>query len=50
MHIDDIGAAVGHTQFLDLYPKMDLKPEDSLPPDTERMRVVDMTPHPEDSG
>ena len=44
MHIDEIGAAVGHTQYLDLSPKQP-KPEDSLPPDTEMMRVVDFTPH-----
>ena len=49
MHIDEIGAAVGHTQYLDLSPKQP-RPEDSLPPDTERVRVVDFTPSPQNGG
>lgn len=50
MHIDDIGAAVGHPQYLDLWPKMEPKLEDSFPPDRERMRVVDFTPKLKDGG
>jgi GR25 family glycosyltransferase involved in LPS biosynthesis len=50
MHIDEIGAAVGHSQYLDVFPKLKLRPEDSLPPDRERMRVVDFTPKLKNGG
>lgn len=50
MHIDDIGAAVGHPEYLNVFPKLELRPEDSLPPDREKVRVVDMTPKLKDGG
>jgi GR25 family glycosyltransferase involved in LPS biosynthesis len=44
MHIDDIAAAVGHSEVVQLHGKTDAKEQDVGPPDTQVMRVVDFTP------
>lgn len=49
MHIDDIGAAVGHTELLELEPN-EPSPEEVFPDDREHMRVVEFGPLVEDSG